>query len=160
MELSGEVMAGIFFHGIPGPQFISPRAFRALQQKLPEESVYWMNATDPVSLCGLQLESLRGTMPARLATNHLVFRGTRVVLVSKRNGRDLTFHVPVDDPHFSEYLCVLRHLLTRRFQPLKRIAVETINGERAVESPYLTSLRSSFEASVDPHELSLYRTMN
>ncbi len=37
MELSGEVMAGIFFHGIPGPQFISHRAFRRLQRKLPED---------------------------------------------------------------------------------------------------------------------------
>jgi ATP-dependent Lhr-like helicase len=60
MELSGEVMAGIFFHGVPGPQFMSHRAFRHLQQKLPEEAIYWINATDPASLCGIQLDSLRG----------------------------------------------------------------------------------------------------
>ncbi len=32
MELSGEVLAGYFFEGIPGPQFISPQAFRRLQR--------------------------------------------------------------------------------------------------------------------------------
>ena len=30
MELSGEVQAGRFFHGMPGPQFIAHRAFRLL----------------------------------------------------------------------------------------------------------------------------------
>jgi protease-4 len=32
-------LAGYFFHGIPGPQFISPQAFRRLQQGLPEDKV-------------------------------------------------------------------------------------------------------------------------
>jgi ATP-dependent Lhr-like helicase len=44
MELSGEVMTGYFFEGIPGPQFISHEAFRMLGKKLPEDAVYWMSA--------------------------------------------------------------------------------------------------------------------
>jgi len=94
MELSGEVMAGIFFHGIPGPQFISHQAFRNLQHKLPEDAVYWMNATDPASLCGIQLDSIRGSLPPRLSGTHLVYRGTKLVFISRRNGRELTFNVP------------------------------------------------------------------
>ena len=34
MELSGEVMSGVFFHGIPGPQFISHRAFRTFAAEI------------------------------------------------------------------------------------------------------------------------------
>ncbi len=38
MELSGEILSGYFFEGIPGAQFISHEAFRFLQEPLPEES--------------------------------------------------------------------------------------------------------------------------
>jgi ATP-dependent helicase Lhr and Lhr-like helicase len=157
MELSGEVFAGYFFTGIPGPQFISPRALRILQRKLPEDPVYWMNAADPASLCGVPVDSLRGALPPRLPGTHLVFRGTRLVMVSKRNGKDLTFNAPPDDPDFPEYLGALRHLLTRKFQPLRRIAVETINGEDAPQSPYVAPLRACFEVLVDYKYVNLSR---
>ncbi len=104
MELSGEVFAGYFFSGIPGPQFISPRALRILQRRLPEDSIYWINAADPASLCGVPLEALRGLLPSRLPGTHLVFRGTRLMMISKRNGKDLTFNVPPDDPDFPGYI--------------------------------------------------------
>jgi ATP-dependent Lhr-like helicase len=157
MELSGEVMAGVFFHGIPGPQFISHEAFRSLQRKLPEDAVYWMNATDPASLCGIQLDSLRGMLPARVAGTHLVYRGTKLVAVSKRNGKDLTFHVPPDDPHLPEYLISMRHLLMRQFQPVRRIPIETLNGEKAPQSPYVHVLRTSFDVLMDYRYVNLYR---
>jgi ATP-dependent Lhr-like helicase len=159
MELSGEVMAGIFFHGIPGPQFISHRAFRRLQQKLPEDVIYWINATDPASLCGIQLDAIRGMLPPRITTTHLVFRGTTLVLVSKRNGRDLTFHVPPEDPDLPEYMVSLRHLLMRKFQPVRRISIETINGESSPQSAYVPVLRTSFDVTVDYRNVTLYRKM-
>lgn len=159
MELSGEVLSGFFFDGIPGPQFISPRAFRILQSKLPEEAVYWINAADPASLCGLPLEPLRGKLPPRVASTHLVYRGTHLAVVSKRNGAELAFHVPPDDPRLPEYLGFLRHLLTRPFQPIRRISIETINGERAPQSPYLSALRTSFDVLLDYRGVNLYRKM-
>ena len=159
MELSGEVMAGIFFHGIPGPQFISHRALRRLQRKLPEDAIYWINATDPASLCGTQLDSIRGMLPARVASTHLVYRGSRLIVVSKRNGKDLTFHAAADDPSLPEYMGFLRHLLTRKFQPVKRVSIETINDEKATQSPYLPCLRTSFEVAVDYKNVTLYRKM-
>ena len=55
MELSGEILVGHFFSGIPGPQFMSHRAFRQLPRGLPEDAVFWMCATDPASLYGLPL---------------------------------------------------------------------------------------------------------
>jgi ATP-dependent Lhr-like helicase len=157
MELSGEVIAGIFFHGIPGPQFTSQKAFRRLQRKLPDDAIYWINATDPASLCGTQLESVRGMLPARVATTHLVYRGSRLIVVSKRNGKDLIIHVAPDDPNLPEYMVVLRHLLTRKFQPMKRISIGTINGESASQSPYLPALRAFSDVAVDYKNVTLYR---
>jgi ATP-dependent Lhr-like helicase len=157
MELSGEVLAGYFFLGIPGPQFISPQAFRRLQRNLPEEPVFWINAADPASLCGAQLEILKGKLPPRVAGTHLVFHGTRLVMVSKRYGKDLTFHVSPEDPRLPEYLGPLRHLLTRPFQPVRRITVETINGEPAPQSPYVPALRAVFEVLRDYKNVNLSR---
>ena len=150
-------MAGIFFHGIPGLQFISHRAFRRLQRRLPVDAIYWINAADPASLCGIQLDSVRGTLPARVATTHLVYRGNRLMVVSKRHGKDLTIHVAPDDPHLSEYMAVLGHLLTRKFQPVKRVSIEYINREKASHSPYLPALRTFADVTVDYKNVTLYR---
>jgi ATP-dependent Lhr-like helicase len=156
MELGGEVFAGYFFKGIPGPQFISPQALHMLQRKLPEDSVYWMNAADPASLCGVQLESLRGSLPPRLSTTHLVYRGIHLSMISRRTGRDLQFLVPPDDPHLPEYLGFFRHLLCRQFRPVRRIAVEMINGEDAPQSPYVPALRNSFDVLLDYRQVNLF----
>ena len=152
-------MSGIFFHGIPGPQFISHRALHRLQRKLPEDAIYWINATDPASLCGIQLDSIRGMLPPRIPTTHLVFRGNRLTVVSKRNGKDLTFHIPPEDPDLPEYMVSLCHLLTRKFQPVRRITIEAINGERAPQSAYVSVLRRFFDVTVDYRNVTLYRKM-
>ena len=159
MELSGEVLAGYFFHGIPGPQFISHQAFRMLSRQLPDEKVYWINATDPVSLCGVQLDTVKGTLPKRVPSTHLVYRGSRIAMTSERNGKALKFNVPCDDPQMQEYLSVLHHLLKREFQPIHRITIETINGEDAARSPYADPLRTAFEVTVDYKYLILYRKL-
>ena len=159
MELSGEVLAGYFFYGIPGPQFISHQAFRVLSRQLPDDKVYWINAGDPVSLCGIPLDAVRGTLPKRVPSTHLVYRGRRIVMISERNGKTLKFSVPYDDPQMQEYLSVLHHLLRREFQPLHRITIETINGEDAARSPYADPLRTAFEVTIDYKHLILYRKM-
>ena len=156
MELSGEVLAGYFFHGIPGPQFISHRAFRMLQRKMPESTVFWINAVDPASLCGVPLEAIKGSLPKRIASSHMVYQGKSLAMVSEGHGKTLTFHLPPDDPQLQEVLTPLRHLLTRRFRPLRRIMIERINGEGAARSPYLDALRISFEVLVDYKKVSLY----
>jgi ATP-dependent helicase Lhr and Lhr-like helicase len=157
MELSGEVLSGYFFHGIPGLQFISPQAFRILQGKLPEDAVYWLNAADPASMCGVLLDAIHEKLPARHSTTHLVYRGNKLMVISKRNGQEFTFFFPPDDPRFAEYTDFLRHMLTRHFQPIRRIRVETINGEKAVQSPYLPGLRTSFEVLTDYRFVNLLR---
>jgi ATP-dependent Lhr-like helicase len=157
MELSGEVLAGLFFKGISGPQFMSHRAFRFFQQELSKEAVYWMNALDPASLCGVPLEGIRGSLPKRIEGNHVVFRGKDPVLISQRKGGQLTFRMPPDDPRLSEYLVILQHLLNREFSPQRRLIVESINEEPAPQSPYLPALQAGFDTVVDIKHVSLYR---
>ena len=159
MELSGEVLSGYFLHGIPGPQFISHRAFRMLQRDLPEEAVYWINAADPASACGLPIDGIRGNLPRRLDSTHLVFRGKDLVFVSRKNGASLRFLVSPDDTGIHEYLGVLKHLLARDFQPKRRITIETINGKPAAGSPYSDVIRAHFETVVDHKNITLYKNV-
>lgn len=142
MEMSGELLSGNFFSGIAGLQFISHQAFRMLEQGLQDETIYWVNAADPASLCGSGLEGLRDELPARLPSTHLVYRGVRLVLVSRRYGRHLDIKAQPDDPQLHEYLAFFRVLLTREFNPLKRISVERVNGGPAAASAYAEALKA------------------
>jgi len=157
MELSGEILAGHFFEGVRGLQFISHSAYRELRRGLPEDGIYWMNAMDPASLCGIEIEGLKAELPARQASTHLVFHGPRLVLVSRRRGRELDFRVDAEHPHLPEYLEVLKVLLTREFQPLKFIDVETINGEPAPRSPYCAKLGEVFRTVREQRSVKLWK---
>jgi ATP-dependent Lhr-like helicase len=141
MELSGEILSGYFFEGIPGVQFISFEAFRFLRDGLDEERIWWMNAKDPASLCGIGLEGLRGTLPRRIPSNHLVFQGKRLLMESMKNGRELRIHIPPDHPRLHEGLELFKVLLARGFNPQKGIVVEKINGVAASRSEYRDVLR-------------------
>jgi ATP-dependent Lhr-like helicase len=158
MELSGEVLAGQFFDHIPGLQFASPAAFRRLEQGLPDDAIVWMSAADPASPAGLGLETLRGRYPARLPSNHLVFHGPRLVATSLRHGAELEIHVPAGHPLLGDYLEVLKHLLTRQFDPRRGLTVEAINGEQAARGPYAARLVELFEATREAGALKLRRS--
>ncbi len=155
MELSGEVLTGYFFEGVPGPQFISPEAFRVLRKKFPEGSVYWICATDSASACGLRLDALKGKLPRRVPGTHLVYHGRRLVMESRRNGKNLVFHVPETAPAMQSYLGVLHHLLTRRFRPVRRIVIETSTGISM--SDLERHLRKQFDVVNDGEKLNVYK---
>jgi ATP-dependent Lhr-like helicase len=141
MELSGEIVSGHFFKGIPGLQFCTPTALGLFTRGLPGDTIYWMNAVDPASPCGIGLEELRPMFPHRLLTTHLVFHGKKLVLVSKKNGKELTFNVEPKHPRIPDYLEFFKILISREFQPLKYISVETVNEEPVLDSPYKEVLR-------------------
>ncbi|HSB51820.1 MAG TPA: hypothetical protein VLD40_04110, partial [Dissulfurispiraceae bacterium] len=141
MELSGEILSGCFFSGIPGPQFLSHEAYRLLTRGLPQDRIYWLNAADPASLCGTGLDALRGHLAPRTPTTHLVYHDTRLVVVSRRYGRELLINVGPDDARLREYLSFFTVLLSRDFNPLKRILIEKINGRPTRTSAYRDRLR-------------------
>lgn len=140
MELSGELIGGYFFQGIRGIQFISHQAFRLIRGGIREDAVYWMNACDPASLCGVRCGGQDARLPARKPENHIVYRGTQLVLVSRRRGKELEILVPPHDPRLKEYFCLFRTFLDRDFHPPVRLRVERVNGMPAQESPYMDDL--------------------
>ncbi|MEJ2037434.1 MAG: helicase-related protein, partial [Desulfosarcinaceae bacterium] len=158
MELAGEVHTGYFFKGIQGLQFISPRALHLLRQDLPGDAIYWLNAVDPASVCGLGLEALQPGLPKRLPGCHLVYHGAALVLVSRQQARRLYFHVPAGNEHLLDYLAFLAHLLTRPVLPLRSLRIETINNLPAVgQAAYLDVFSQLFDTAVDPKGVNLYR---
>jgi len=91
---------------------------------------------------GSGLEGMPDRLPARLPSMHLVYHGVRLVLVSKRYGKELEIEVPPGDPQIPDYLAFFRVLLTREFNPAKRIFVERINGDPAAGSAYAEALKA------------------
>jgi len=157
MELSGEVLAGCFFEEIPGLQFISHHGFRTLQREPGAQAVFWLNAVDPISPCGLPLPGLRGELPHRVAANHLVYHGARLVIVSSRNGKALKIHVPPDDPELPRYIGHLRHLLDRPFQTVRQLTIESINDLDAARTAYVDAFRTCFDVRLNHTEIILCR---
>jgi ATP-dependent Lhr-like helicase len=140
MELSGEILAGHFFLGISGLQFVSHTAFGELQQKQNENVIYWLNATDPASPCGLKIEGLNAELPRRISTNYLVFHGKKLVVILRKGGVELEILVSHKGQDLQQYLNVYSALLERQFQPHQQIRVEKINGEPALGSRYTDQL--------------------
>lgn len=157
MELSGEVIAGHFFEGIPGLQFCSPAALRTLRNGLFQGRVFWINALDPASPCGLGLEALKGEVPPRLPSTHLVYYGSRRVVTSRRNGSELEIAAEPNDPDLPLYLEFLKVLLGRDFNPWHGIEIEVINGEDAAKSPYAAVFAQHFQATRDHRTIRLRR---
>ncbi len=152
MEFSGEVLAGLFFEEISGPQFATPDIFEQISK---QTTIYWLNAADPASVCGLPFPGLRQTHPDRRPTTHLCYNGNKLVFVSKRLGKQLTFYDTPNTPGIKEYLAPLQHLLTRSVTPLSRIKVEQINEIPAQESPYLNILQQTFMTTSEPTGISI-----
>ena len=145
MELSGEVVSGLFFESFSGPQFALPQAVRHLERLNKAEATFWISALDPASPCGLGL-GMKG-LPQRRHGNHLGYFEGDLAVVSEAFARRLTIRLEVDDPGLDALLPNLARLCAAR----KRLATETINGEPARSSPYLAAL-SRHLATVADHK--------
>ena len=155
MELSGEVMCAPFFNGIQGLQFMYPATWHKLQQDLPRQALFWLNALDPASACGLNIPGLTEGLPARQGANLLVYLGAQPALVLGANGR-LDVHLPPAHPRLPDCLACLRLLLQRDFDPLDVVTVERVNGTEARHGPYAGALRAAGFHGVTSLELRLY----
>ena len=143
MELAGEVVAGLFFEGLSGPQFALPHALRQLERLQRAEATFWINALDPASPCGLGIGD--GELPQRRLANHLGWFEGELALVSENFGRRLSIRLDPDDPGLDALLPNLVALCRRR----KRMATQTINGEPARRSPYLPALARHLKVVTD-----------
>jgi ATP-dependent Lhr-like helicase len=138
MELSGELVGGLFFHGVPGPQFASHAALRALREPLPEGAIWWHNAADPASPCGLGLPDLG--LPHRRASTWLAWRGPQLALIARANGRKLSFGLPPDHPDLPACFGLFRLLVDRRFRPVSHLEIQQIDDQAPLDSPYAEPL--------------------
>jgi len=140
MELSGEIVSGYFFEGLGGIQFITPESAERFQRSWPEDAVYWLNADDPASICGLKIEGLPYSLPPRIPSTRLVYQGTRLILIIKENGAKLEFTVDPDSASIPPALSVFPILANRCFNPIRHFKVKSINSQRADHSPYASVL--------------------
>ncbi len=138
MELSGEIIAGHFFEDIPGIQFISASALQILKKGLPEDTVYRINATDPASLCSLAIPALAKKFPKRLVSSHLLYHGTELVMISRKNGFELECFFSTDNPHRFRYIDQFKELALRQYRPIFPLAVQFINAKPVQTSEYLS----------------------
>ncbi len=156
MELSGEVVTGRFVSGITGLQFADHGTVRELAAGRDEDAVYWINAADPASLCGMDIPSPDVEFPRRVPTTHMVFHGSRLVLTSRRNGRVVSIGREPAHPAMRRYLSLFSALLSRQERPFRRIRTEEINGEPVRESPYTAAFLEAGFVHDGPF-LTLYR---
>lgn len=134
MELSGEVLQGLFFSELSGPQFISQRAFNRLNQNEKPPKHFWCSAVDPISPCGLSLDWPE--LPQRRPQNFLSFHNGELALVVENLGRRINFFIDPQDNALDLILSPCVHIATTR----GKLQVEEINGENARLSPYTPAL--------------------
>ncbi len=149
MELSGEIVAGLFFHGLSGPQFAAPAALRHLERRDGAES-FWVNATDPVAPTGLGIE-WPSALPHRRPGNYLAFHRNTLVLTAENFGRRLSFAPDLDDAAFASAIALLTHLLTVR----RKVPVDSIDGGAPNKSRYLARLADVFDVARDHRRIEL-----
>jgi ATP-dependent Lhr-like helicase len=144
MELAGELTAGRFFSGINSLQFASPKIIKELEEAESFTGIFWMNAADPASPAGLGIEGLdpkqntscQSRLPARSINNRLYYRGSELLAISTKNGKDLQIFIGNEDPDLNAVISLLKIPRLRKAHPEKKLIIETINGVAAARSDY------------------------
>ncbi len=134
MELSGEVLTGHFFEGIPGLQFINHSTFGLLKNRLHTDTFYWINATDPASLCAVALPKLKSALPPRLPSTSLIYRGIDLIVITYKNGKELECRFSISDPDIDPIFTYLFQLAKSQASPMSAKKIEKINGVSIFES--------------------------
>jgi hypothetical protein len=95
-----------------------------------------MNAADPASPAGLDIEGLDPRIPARLASSRLYFRGEALVAVTNKNGKETHIFISPDDPDIVALVELFKIPRVRKVSPENKIAIVTINGAEAARGEY------------------------
>jgi len=156
MELAGELDAGQFYEGVDGLQFAAPQCLGLMRADLDSNALWWLNATDPASCCGLGVRGLEG-LPERRASNLLVYHGAKLVIVARRSCKSLDILVPPDDPRLPEYLQFLGERQRRAVQPVGTQELHEINGGPADRSGYVDVLRTIYRITVGYRKVTIWR---
>jgi ATP-dependent Lhr-like helicase len=142
LELAGELLAGRFFDGVEGPQFLDPAAFgvfSALDDIAPCGPV-WVNALDPAVAALFAVSGRQALLPPRIAANRICVDGGTVVAVSTRSYRDLALTLAAGDPRLVAVLGLFRAARERDANPELRVVLEKVNADPAARSPFADTL--------------------
>ena len=144
LELSGELLAGHYFDGVDGPQFMAREQLAAFRDGAETRGVWTVNACDPVAPSASVISAALwpGAVPTRVTSNRITSFGTDIVCVSRRSYRELEISVPPDFEELPALLAFLVEARKRTVNPVHRIILETVNGKTASTSPYAPVLKS------------------
>ncbi len=142
LETIGVARRGYFIEGLGGAQFALPGAVERLRSQRDDDEAppVVLAATDPAQPYGAVLKwpKTENRTPQRVAGAYVVLAGSEPVLYVERGGRGLQFLVGGDDPRVAPSLDALVDAVQRG--RVRRLAVERVNGEPVVGSPYETGL--------------------
>ncbi len=141
LETLGVARRGYFVEGLGGAQFALPGAVERLRSEVSEEaSPVVLAAVDPSQPYGAALawparpdRPDDARRPTRVPGAYVVLAGGEPVLYVERGGRALQTLVSGDDPRLEPALVALVEQV--RAGRLKRIALEKVDGESAIDSP-------------------------
>jgi ATP-dependent helicase Lhr and Lhr-like helicase len=137
LETLGVARRGYFVEGLGGAQFALPGAVERLRGKGgDEEAPVVLAAVDPAQPYGAALAWPARTESGRLARvpgAYVVLGGGEPVLYVERGGRALQTLVDADDPRLEPALVALTEQV--RAGRIKRIALEKVDGQPAIDSP-------------------------
>jgi hypothetical protein len=95
-----------------------------------------MNAVDPASPAGLDIQKIIKPSVRRIPSTRLCFRGAELLAIANRGGKELEIFISPDDSDIDEALAFLKIPKTRRVQSENKVSVEKINGANASVSAY------------------------
>jgi ATP-dependent Lhr-like helicase len=145
LETIGVCQRGYFVEGLGGAQFALPGAAERLRAQRDDDAAppTVLAATDPAQPYGAVLkwpkpspagEPQHTRSPARQAGAHVVLAGAEPVLYVERGGKGLQILVADDDERLSPAIAALAAAVERG--RIRKLAVEKINGEPVVGSPW------------------------
>jgi ATP-dependent Lhr-like helicase len=136
MELAGELISGRFFSGIRSLQFAAADIESGLQAAEALSELYWINAADPASPAGLDIEGIDPRIGARTANSRLYFRGSGIIAVSNRNEKEFVIFAAPGDPALPGLIELFKIPRLRTCRPVKNIRIEIINDKPAAQSEF------------------------
>jgi ATP-dependent Lhr-like helicase len=73
----------------------------------------------------------------------MVYHGTKLILISKKNASELKFLVPPESPYTADCAVFFKDLLSRDSRPLSSVRVRSVNGVGVHDSPYRDALAAA-----------------
>jgi hypothetical protein len=153
MELSGEVVAGLFVSELSGPQFARTDAIRLLVNH-DASGTYWISTYDSVSPCGLGVDW--SGLPARRIGNYLGIVDGEVICSSTAQGRKLFVFIDESDDRLQPLFAKMLFAISDE----QSLAIEEINNEPARSSPFLAPILKATNGYRDHTRIHIEQTDN